>query len=153
VPAATAVAAAQGPCLCGHWTHESSLPDGRWLLQSLWVVHQSLCSVLHLRFFLSTGSYTEEGGGRRKSNTWVPSIILYWNRYGGLNLGAAVGVKVKNTAPKSRESTQIKSRGPDLGAPAGVALTQYITGFGFPESVWRRTTLDRLSKKNNPLYF
>ena len=52
----------------------------------------------------------------KNNDEWVPSIILYRNRFGGLKLGAAVGVKAKkNKAPKSKESTQIKSRGLVLG--------------------------------------
>jgi hypothetical protein len=32
----------------------------------------------------------------KNNNEWVSSVILYWNRFGGPNLGVVVGVKVKN---------------------------------------------------------
>ena len=58
------------------------------------------------------------------NDEWVPFVILYRNRFGGPNLGAIVQVKAKkNRAPKSRESTQIKSRSLVLEATAGVALS------------------------------
>jgi hypothetical protein len=49
-------------------------------------------------------------------------VSVYLNGFGGLNLGAAVERKQKIWTNKNEGSIQIKSRGSDLGAPAGVAL-------------------------------
>jgi hypothetical protein len=56
----------------------------------------------------------------KNNDKWVSSVILYRNRFGGSNLGAA-GVKAKNKAPKNKGSTQIKSGGLVLRVTAGVA--------------------------------
>jgi hypothetical protein len=70
----------------------------------------------------------EEEGRRieeREADKRVPFVIVYRNRFWGPNLGAAIGMEAKKNEPtKVGGSTQIKSRGPDLGAPAGVALSQ-----------------------------
>ena len=55
-----------------------------------------------------------------------PFCHSLWNRFGGPNLGATVGVEAKKLSPKNRGSTQIKSRGLVLGATAGVALGRLI---------------------------
>jgi hypothetical protein len=55
----------------------------------------------------------------RDNDERIPSVMLYRNRF-----GSQIWVLPENQANKSRGSTHIKSRGPDLGAPAGVALQQ-----------------------------
>jgi hypothetical protein len=72
----------------------------------------------------------ESGCSERDVNEQVQFVIVYGNRFEGLNLGAIIGVKIKIEPTKIESSTQIKCRGPDLDAPIRVALIVCRPGIG-----------------------